>query len=145
MEVYLDSSVHPPSGRAIGMVEIYIKGESQGSSVVHLHDTSSTVAEFQTFLHFAPLLAAGGVISVYSDCESLVKLLTGNRTSDWNGHRHADLYAAVVAAHQQLGRPPVHWIKGHDTAAHTSASVHKTRFRRVDRAARHILRGLELQ
>jgi ribonuclease HI len=149
MEVYVDSSVHPPSGVAVGCVDVYEDGKLMVSIEFELKDVSSTVAEFESFVraiqhihsNFLSKLNYGHVVTIYSDCEGLVKLLAGERKNDWAQHRHAALYQSAVDAHVSLtGKCPVVWIKGHDKKSANAASVHKTRFAAVDKRARNLLR-----
>jgi len=149
MDVYIDSSVNPQQEIGVGVVAIYAEFGSL-PIVVHYFDlksVSSTVAEFQTFLlAYTPILQEQKnlpttTLTIFTDCENLVKLLDGTRDiAKLENHPHFSLYSSVKDAYKNLGQPRVVWIKGHDTKENLQHSTHKQRFSSVDKLARHLLR-----
>jgi ribonuclease HI len=143
MELYFDSSVDGSTKNGVGVFRVFDqKSNLVLDGTVELKRTSSTIAEYETFLHAANEIRAPiQVITMYTDCESLVNLLTGKRKSDLTKHRlYEILYKKVLAAYDRLGNPRIEWIKGHDTSINRANSIHKTRFAEIDQHARAILR-----
>ena len=141
----MDASVCVQSKLAVGGYAVYSGDNLLGNKCYDLKEgLSSTWAEYGNLLKCYEELFPLGINAVYTDCHGMYELLSGQRDrSTAENHKNlGTLYKAVLSWHDKMGKPTVHWIKGHNNRLQKEHSVHVVydQFSKVDIEVRRRLR-----
>lgn len=148
--VFTDSSVDPKSNRAIGSY-IFLNNidtiDIDTNQIKHIEfEATSTMAEYLTIKHILIQIDLKyncnncPQITIYTDCENFVNLVTRRKNKIKNTHRNYLIYKYLIDTIHKYNINVI-WTSGH-SKKELKKENYEYIFSLVDKDARHTLRNL---